>query len=273
MNTKRLKIIAILSMVFDHITKIFPLGNLFLPLAINLEMQYPQHGDTIATFFLNTLPLVLAFIGRLAAPIFMFCITIGYSHTSNLKKYIGRIFLVALLSQIPYILFNQAQDKMYGMELTPFYEVPLNILFTLGTGLLSLYFFEQFRVKNIALALLPVGLAAMLVRFIHMEGREAYILIIFMFYILRNVPKSKQLIIWIPVLLLARWNLILFTIEDFSNGSINLLVNTLGPYFGVIITLFYNGEKGNINKRLQYGMYWFYPAHLLLLAIIGFLYY
>ena len=280
MNTKQLKIIAILSMAYDHITRIFPFENLLLPLAIKLEMQYPQHAETIVTVLLEILPFVLKFIGRLAAPIFMFCITIGYFYTSNLKKYVGRIFLFAILAQVPYILFNQAQDKMYGMELTPFYEVSLNILFTLGTALLALYFFERLRVKNVVLALSPVGLAAVLAHFLHMEGSEAYILIIFMFYILRNVPKPKKIIIWIPILLLAHWRLILFTIEDFSNGStnsmnllLNTLLNALGPYLGVFITFFYNGEKGKISKALQYGMYWFYPAHLLLLAVIGFLYY
>jgi hypothetical protein len=259
-------------MVFDHVTKIFPLGRLFLPLAVKLEMKNPQNGEAIADFFITTLPFILDFIGRMAAPIFMFCITVGFLHTSNIKKYITRMFLFAILSQIPYILFDQAQYKVYGMEAPPFYEVPFNILFSFGLCLLSIYFYERLKSKNLWLRLLPIGLAALIAYFIHTEGSEAYILIIFFFYILRDVQKSRQAVIWIFILLLARWRLILLTAEDFQNGSANLLLNTLGPYLGVLITFLYNGEKGKITKALQYGMYWFYPVHLLLLAAIGFLY-
>jgi len=77
-------------------------------------MQYPQHAETIVTVLLEMLPFVL--------------------------KYIGRIFLFAILAQVPYILFNQAQDKMYGMELTPFYEVSLNIILLTDS---SRYFTED----------------------------------------------------------------------------------------------------------------------------------
>jgi hypothetical protein len=273
MNTKQLKAIAISSMVFDHVTKIFPLERLFLPLSIKLEMANPQNGEAIASFFLTTLPLALAFIGRLAAPIFMFCVTVGFFHTSNIKKYIARMFLFANVSQIPYILFDQARYRVYGMEARPFSEVSLNILFSLGLGLLSIYYYEQLKSKSLLLRLLPVGLAALIAHIIHTEGSEVYILTIFAFYMLRGVPKSKQAVIWIFVLLFARWGLVLFTAEGVQNRSFNLLLNTLGPYLGVLITFLFNGEKGKITKSLQYGMYWFYPAHLLLLALIGFLYY
>ena len=47
------------------------------------------------------------FIGRIAFPIFAFQITEGYLHTKNLRKYFLRLFLFALISQIPFALFNQ----------------------------------------------------------------------------------------------------------------------------------------------------------------------
>ena len=65
-------------------------------------------------------------IGRLAFPIFAFCITEGYAHTSNLKKYFFRLLLFAIISQVPYMLFLSIfSDSLMNW----------NILFTLVLGL------------------------------------------------------------------------------------------------------------------------------------------
>ena len=57
-----LKIIAMISMVIDHV------GDMFFPELLWLRM-----------------------IGRLAMPVFAFCITEGYIHTRNRKKYLLRM--------------------------------------------------------------------------------------------------------------------------------------------------------------------------------------
>ena len=46
------------------------------------------------------------YIGRIAFPIFAFQISEGFSHTHNLKKYFIRLGAFALISQIPFSLFN-----------------------------------------------------------------------------------------------------------------------------------------------------------------------
>ena len=64
---------------------------------------------------------VLTCIGRLSFPIFAFLIVEGYFHTKNLKKYVIRILLFALLSEIPFNL-------MTGGRI--FYPVHQNVLWT-----------------------------------------------------------------------------------------------------------------------------------------------
>ena len=71
-----LKIIAIITMFIDHLG--YAVFNRFSP---------------------------LNFIGRISFPIFAFQISEGYIHTKNVKKYLARLFIFSLISQIPFYLF------------------------------------------------------------------------------------------------------------------------------------------------------------------------
>ena len=77
LDRRVLKIIAIVTMIIDHI------GYLL--------------GDNY--FYLR-------YIGRLSFPIFLFLIVEGYFKTKNYKKYIIRLITIALISEIPFNLFR-----------------------------------------------------------------------------------------------------------------------------------------------------------------------
>lgn len=105
MSSFVLKMIAVFSMCFDHFGYLFSAGNFS---------------------FCNL-------IGRLAFPIFAFQISEGYTHTRDLKKYFWRLFLFAVISQIPFNLFEYA----FGFDLT------LNIFFTLLLGLTAIFAYDR----------------------------------------------------------------------------------------------------------------------------------
>ena len=63
--------------------------------------------DHAATVFLaDTAPAALFFhaVGQIAAPIMCFFVAEGYAYTSNLKKYLLRLFIAAVISHVPYAL-------------------------------------------------------------------------------------------------------------------------------------------------------------------------
>ena len=98
-----LKIIAVISMTCDH-------------------LSYLIFGKFS---FLN-------YIGRIAFPIFAYQITEGYIHTHSLKQYFLRLFMFALISQIPFMLFTSMFSSSFH----------LNIFFTLSLGLISIVVYE-----------------------------------------------------------------------------------------------------------------------------------
>ena len=88
MTSFALKIIAMITMLIDH------------------------SGDA---YFKRT--TAMNFIGRIAFPIFAFQITEGYTHTKNLKKYFLRLFIFALLSQIPFWLFESTFTSNFTLNI------------------------------------------------------------------------------------------------------------------------------------------------------------
>ena len=81
----------------------------------------------------------LTCIGRLAFPIFAFMIAEGCYYTSNVKKYMQRLFLFAVISEIPFNLI------MGSSVIYPFHQ---NVLWTFLLGLLSIQIIEKAKKKQ-----------------------------------------------------------------------------------------------------------------------------
>ena len=78
-------------------------------------------------------------VGRLAFPIFAFMIAEGCYYTSNVKKYMLRLFLFAIISEIPFNLI---------MGSSVFYPFHQNVLWTFLLGVLSIQIIEKAKKKQ-----------------------------------------------------------------------------------------------------------------------------
>lgn len=273
MNYRQLKLFAICSMVFDHVVRIFPLYYMLLPLALPF---WDAGRDDIAVWLTEDLRHYLMYIGRLAAPIFIYCVARGFSHTSDVRRYIGRVLITAVIAQVPYTLFYLAEGRVYG-DARDWREAGLNILFTLALALCVLWAHEALKRRRLVfLSPVAVTAATWFAVQLDLEGGKGYIILAWVYYVARTRPRWQKALIYIPAVLLSRWRLVLWVVESLGTAELdmalsNCLLNVLGNYLGMLVTLADNGEKGRAGKGFQYFCYAFYPAHFALLALIGFL--
>lgn len=206
-------------------------------------------------FILGNSDFVTMYLGRLAFPIYAFLISEGYCHTKNFAKYLGRLLLFAVISQLPaYLLFS------------PFLgNVPyLNIFFTLALGLIAIRFYDK--VENKKIALLLILLTSFFGEIIHCDYGALGILLIATFYILKD--KKNLLALSASALILVNY------LSNITEISIRNLANikqqfTLAFFaiFSLIFVFLYNGKLGKSNKYLKMFFYFFYPLHLLIFYI------
>jgi hypothetical protein len=205
----------------------------------------------------------LTCIGRIAFPIFAFLIVEGYFHTKNLKKYIGRMLLFAVLSEIP---FNLAM----GSRLI--YPIHQNVLWSFLISLGLICWNEKVKEKRLwlrcltACATLLIGAAVGLVTMV--DYYHAGILTVLIFYFFRGKKwwcyVGQLLCLWyINVEMLGGFG---YEVQLF--GQTRFLMRQGFALLALIPIWLYRGKRGYYSKWLQYAYYGFYPAHLLVLGII-----
>lgn len=206
----------------------------------------------------------LTCVGRLAFPIFAFMIVEGYFHTSNLKKYVIRILVFAVISEIP---FNLAMGSRV------FYPLHQNVMWTFLIAVGLIYLNERAKEngklwKRIAVGVLSV-LAGYIIGIVTMtDYYHAGILTVLAFYFFRHKKWwcyiGQAVCLWyINVEMLGGYS---YEVQLFGNTYF-FMRQSLALLALVPIWL-YRGEQGYYSKWLKYVYYGFYPLHLLVLGII-----
>ena len=202
--------------------------------------------------------------GRVAFPIFAFMAVEGYFHTRSFKKYILRMLLFAVLSEIPF-------DLMYGGAW--FYPVHQNVLWTFLLGLLGVWLMEQVRKKGktwmyllVCVLVVPAGLVLGTLCMVDYYG--VGVLTVFVFYFLHGRKwwcflGQLAALYWLNVELLGglMYPVQLFGME-FELCQQGLALLALIPIW------LYRGRQGYHSKPFQYLCYAFYPVHMLLLVVV-----
>jgi len=239
-----LKITASLTMLIDHIGAV-------LIYAAYLKAWHAENyavSNAIVPIY-----EVMRVIGRIAFPIYCFLLVEGFHHTRNVKKYMKRLAVGMLLSEIPFDLaFSGSIDWTMS-----------SVMVTLLLGCGMMLSMERARTVWWKLALmLPFGIAADL---LGSDYGGHGIAIIAMLYLTRGIPKEKL------------WRTAAFAVLLWFGAEVTVLGLTfpmeLLGLVGVFLTFCYDGRKITKNKWVQWGFYLFYPVHILVLWIIKVLLY
>lgn len=210
-----LKLIACVSMLLDH------LGATLFPIP------------------------ALRLIGRLSFPIYCFLLAEGVRHTRDPKKYLLRLGIGAILSEIPYDLLFYGRIGLQGQ----------NVMVTLFLGAAMLMLLQQLRKPLYKFVLiLFFGIAA---EFLQCDYGSRGIFLMGLLYLTDNV--SLHLLGLVLVALASHGYLRFFGIP---------IPVQLFSVFALLPIYFYSGEKRRYSRILQWGFYLFYPAHLLALLLL-----
>lgn len=206
-------------------------------------------------------------IGRITFPIFAFMTVEGYFHTHNFKKYMKRMVIFALISEIP---FNLMMD---GRLIGPFHQ---NVLLTFIIALLGMKAMDKIREKG-KLWLSILGCAGvMLLCFalgfaLFVDYYGTGVLMVFVFYFFHERKwwcflGQFLVLYWLNVELLGGYCII---VKLFGHSF--EIVEQGFALLSLIPIWLYRGKQGYHTKPFQYFCYAFYPAHMLVLVLIGWL--
>lgn len=211
----------------------------------------------------------MTFLGRIAFPIFAFMIVEGYYHTKDFKKYVFRMLIFAIISEVPF-------DMMYqGIPVYPFHQ---NVMWTFLIALIAMKLMDKTKDRakekgNKALTVLGCALISILAIILGFAGFVDYygtgVATVLIFYFFRGRKWWCYLgqflgIFYINFELLAGRT---YWINIFGNE-----VEVIQQAFAILSLLFiwlYKGRQGYHSKWFQYFCYAFYPGHIIVLLILS----
>ena len=237
-DTNLLKLVAMISMLIDHTGKMF----------------FPQYR-------------IMRIIGRLAFPLYAYCIAVGGVYSKNKLKYLSRILLMGLISQPFYaVALAHTVPAMYAVR---FADNPL--------GAVMNFYVQSWAVPNIMLTL---ALGLMLIWSLR-EGQYvcalSVALLVWKAQNAVNYGWRGVALIALFYLTISHWWVSLPVMSAYMLwwGSQGASYHMFGAGFGIqmfailALPLVYipTWSKVKINKWVYY---LFYPAHLIGIMLVEF---
>ena len=230
----QLKIFAIIAMTLDH-------------LAWTLWPGY----DNKAWWLIG-----IHLIGRLAAPTMWFMIVEGYCYTKNLKKYLLRLFVFAVISHFAY-------NFCFGISFIPFTDSVINqtsVIWALFCAALALYVNDdehrKFQLKPWQKSLL-IALLCILA----FPADWSCFPVLCSLHIYNNRGNLRKQIIGM-LAFVSMYVIVWCLCIDVVYGLLQFGIVIVWPFMH-----FYNGTRGKW-KGMKWFFYLFYVGHLVLMGIL-----
>lgn len=240
LTSNKLKIIAIILMILDHI------------------------GYYFVSYISKEAFDILRFFGRMAMPVFAFLIVQGFFHTKDIKMYMFKLFITATIFQ----------GLLFGLGIINHVYVPnfyivintyLNILYSFVLSLLLLCFIDKKdilknRWLNNILKIVGILLVVLVYFLVDLELGLRVPVTILGFYIAEKIKRSGRSTELSQVVMLITLVLALFA--DYKNLQFNL-----PSVLSLVVISLYNGERGKKSKWISTAFYAFYPLHHVILYV------
>lgn len=228
-NSNHLKLIAIIAMTIDHVTDLF----------------FPNFPPLV-------LPSMLHVIGRLTAPIMWFFICEGFHYTRDIKKYILRLGIFAVISHFAYCFG-------FGIDFVPLRKSIFNqtsVMYPLFIAVVVLWIQSE-KVRLNGFVKFMLNFVLIISAF---PADWSCIAVLAIIHMHKNRGNLERQFLAILACLVLYGTVSWF----FVSRSYALIL------FGVLLVYpllkNYNGQKGKASW-MKWFFYIYYPAHLVLIGI------
>ena len=261
-----LKIIAMVTMIFDHIGAI---------ILFHYSINEPSS-------FLASLYEPFRIIGRFSFIILAFLVVDGVKHTSNKIKYLSRLLILSLVMTLGELCFthtysgNPITTLFLGaltivlLNLPKFYKLTACIpcIYVILSDLDIIPFKNEYGIYGffliIGFYLSLVGAKFLLEYYSSVNNLDIEIF--------ANEQMIHKYRLIISCIFIFSYNLAWYLIYP-SWNNIPLIDMSLQVYstFAIFPLFIYSGKRGYNSKWFQYGCYIFFPAHILIIYFISLL--
>jgi hypothetical protein len=230
MSTFKLKIIAVVTMLIDHIGAIIPEAFGLPPTGVNF----------------------LRVIGRLAFPIFVFLIAEGFHHTKSPGKFLVRLAIFALISEIPFDLALNSRIDFFAHT---------NIFYTLLLGGVAITLHKKMESSPLRLSPLLTLALMFLAEVLSADYGAAGVAFIFAMYVAKNNSRLRFFL----MAFFCVWLNIPALLQIYPFVSLIHFLMIPATLLAVPLCISYNEKRG---MDVKWFFYAFYPVHLLILAML-----
>ena len=261
-----LKIIAMVTMIFDHIGAI---------ILFHYSINEPSS-------FLASLYEPFRIIGRFSFIILAFLVVDGVIHTSNKIKYLSRLLILSLVMTLGELCFthtysgNPITTLFLGaltivlLNLPKFYKLTACIpcIYVILSDLNIIPFKNEYGIYGffliIGFYLCLVGSKFLLEYYSSVNNLDIEIF--------ANEQMIHKYRLIISCIFIFSYNLAWYLIYP-SWNNIPLIDMSLQVYstFAIFPLFIYSGKRGYNSKWFQYGCYIFFPAHILIIYFVSLL--